>query len=162
MFFWWPLNHQKSMSVEQKLSWTLQPDALPPWYNNSLSGSTGVVALDNLPWSVLDLPPFDIIVWFIFHCLCCDFLCARHHDCTVFLLIFFHFYFPEFVIFFFLYAHLVWLSMICLFCSHCDFYGLYSVLLLSCVIRSVLSIDDTPVCRWENLSADDFNNLGFS
>lgn len=50
MFFWWPLNHQKSMSVEQKLSWTLQPDALPPWYNNSLSGSTGVVALDNLPW----------------------------------------------------------------------------------------------------------------
>lgn len=101
MFFWWPLNHQKSMSVEQKLSWTLQPDALPPWYNNSLSGSTGVVALDNLPWSVLDLPPFDIIVYFIFHCLCCDFLCARHHDCTVFLLIFFHFYFPEFVIFFF-------------------------------------------------------------
>lgn len=101
MFFWWPLNHQKSMSVEQRLSWTLQPDALPPWYNNSLSGSTGVVALDNLPWSVLDLPPFDIIVKFIFHCLCCDFLCARHHDCTVFLLIFFHFYFPEFVIFFF-------------------------------------------------------------
>lgn len=134
MFFWWPLNHQKSMSVEQKLSWTLQPDALPPWYNNSLSGSTGVVALDNLPWSVLDLPPFDIIVWFIFHCLCCDFLCARHHDCTVFLLIFFHFYFPEFVIFFFV-------------CTSClavyDMFVLLTLRLLWLVFSIIVKLCDT-------------------